>query len=175
MATLLVDSLRFTFLPSIEAQKYDDSQHYRTVWQLQGRTAVDIVAMKMAAVPDRVWLIEAKDFRVVRGVPKPSNVQGLAQTIATNVADTLAGLEHAAANAIDPDEKEYATRATSAGQTRIVLHLEPHSGPHTKLFPANFSSGVLQKLKQLVKGIDPNPLVLNIANTTMARVPWAVS
>ena len=58
---------------------------------------------------------------------------------------------------------------------RVVLHLEPHEGPHTKLFPRNFSGGVLQKLKQLVKQIDPEPKVLNIANTRWAGVPWTVS
>ena len=175
MATLSVDGLYFTFRPSIAARKYDGSLHYRTIWQHQGQTAVDIVAMKMAAAPDTVWLIEAKDFRVITREPEPSNLRGLAETVATKVVDTLSGLADAAANAVVPEEKEHAVRAMAATRTRIVLHLEPHDGQHSKLFPSNFSGGVLQKLKQLVKGIDPNPLVLNIANTPRAGVPWAVA
>ncbi|MFZ1403942.1 MAG: hypothetical protein WAW03_12695 [Anaerolineae bacterium] len=48
-------------------------------------------------------------------------------------------------------------------------------GPHSVLFPAGFSASVLQQLKQLVNTIDPNPLVLNIANTPAAGVPWSVA
>jgi hypothetical protein len=56
-----------------------------------------------------------------------------------------------------------------------VLHLEPYAGDTSTLFPSGFAASVLQKLKQLVKNTDPNPLVLNIANTPAAGVPWIVS
>lgn len=63
----------------------------------------------------------------------------------------------------------------AAPTKRVVLHLEPHLGPHTALFPGGFEASVLQKLRQLVKTIDPNPLVLNIATTAKAAVPWTVA
>jgi hypothetical protein len=175
MPTLRVDTLSFHFAPSINAQKYDESNHYQMAWRLQGKMAMDVVAMRMGGTPDPLWLIEAKDFRVITRQPEASNLSGLAQTVATKAADTLEGLSDAAANAADAAEKQYASRATSAVKTRIVLHLEPHVGQHTKLFPSSFSGGVLQKLRQLVQNVDPKPLVLNIADTPKAGVPWTVS
>ena len=174
MSTIHVDSLDFTFHPSMYASKYDESSHYLRVCQRQGLKAVDIVAMKMAANPDTVWLIEAKDFRVIRGDPKPSNIHGLAKATHIKVIDTLAGLSDAASDATDAEERLYAERATAGRRKRIVLHLEPHDGTHSKLFPRNFSGGVLQQLKQLVRSIDPNPLVLSISKTPRSRVPWTV-
>jgi len=175
MATLQVDTLSFHFQPSIGAQKYDESNHYQMVWRLHGKMAMDVVAQRMGGTPDPLWLIEAKDFRVITQEPEASNLRGLAQTVAAKAVDTLEGLSDAAANAANAAEKEFASRATSAANTRIVLHLEPHVGQHTKLFPRSFSGGVLQKLKQLVQNVDPKPLVLNIADTPRAGVPWTVS
>ena len=93
--------------------------------------AVDIVAMRMAAAPDIVWLVEAKDFRVITRAPEPSNLRGLAQTVARKAADTLVGLTDAATNAVDPEEKQHAVRAMTTTPTRIVLHLgAPWREPH---------------------------------------------
>jgi hypothetical protein len=95
--------------------------------------------------------------------------------VADKASDSLYGLANAAIHAADPSEKSHAANAIAAHSVRIVLHLEPHVGPHTALFPAGFSASVLQSLRRLVKAIDPNPLVLNIANTAAAAVPWAVA
>lgn len=146
-----------------------------TVLQQQGKKAVDVVAIEVGANPDPVWLIEAKDFRTIRGTPKESNTTGLPQSVLQKVDDTREGLRDAAINAIDPTERQYAQRASASQNTKIVLHLEPYQGPATKLLPRNPAAGVLQKLKQLVKHIDPDPRVLNIANTRKAGVPWTVS
>jgi hypothetical protein len=175
MATLRVDSLSFHFQASIEATKYDESVHYLTVLQQQGKKAVDVVAIRVGANPDPVWLIEAKDFRNIRGEPKESNTIGLPKSVLQKVDDTREGLRDSATNATDPTEREYAQRAITPQNTKIVLHLEPYQGPATKLLPRNPAAGVLQKLKQLVKHIDPDPRVLNIANTRKAGVPWTVS
>jgi hypothetical protein len=181
MPTLLVDGLRFDFQSCMAAEKYDESQHYLKVWQNfdGGKKAVDVVAMRIQAAPVTVWLIEAKDFRVMRG---PSNIYGLAQDVAKKVNDSLLGLGDAAKRAKIPAEKEHAKRAIAAEQRRIVLHLEPHVGPHSALFPREFGAGVLQKLKQLVRSVDPNPLIASIAKPALDRprdvrrdVPWAVS
>ena len=83
----------------------------------------------------------------------------------------VAGLNDAAAHASNPEEQRHAARAVAARPTRVVLHLEPHVGPYSTLFPRDFSAAkVLQKLKQLVGHIDKNPLVVNISNST-GRVP----
>ena len=121
------------------------------------------------------WLLEAKDFRVITTPPKPSNIAGLAQFVADKTADTLAGLAHAQTHASVAGEQQLATAAMASTAKRIVLHLEPHTGAHSALFPAGFAAGVLQKLQQLVLAVDLKPLVLNIANTPAAGVPWRAS
>ena len=176
MATLQVDALQFTFAPLVAAQIYDTWQHYVAVWNRGGgQKAMDLVAIENTATPMTTWLIEAKDFRVITSPPNPSNVTGLAQTVADKAADTLAGLADAAVHAVVASEKGHAASSLAVPAKRVVLHLEPHTGNHTALFPAGFSASVYQKLKQLVRAIDPNPLVLNIANTPVAGVPWSVA
>jgi hypothetical protein len=136
---------------------------------------VDVVAVEGAAPLTTSWLIEAKDFRIITNPPRPSNIGRLPQTVAAKASDTLAGLQHAAVNAVNPSERQHAIEATSAATVRIVLHLEPHVGSHTALFPLRFAASVYQTLRVLVRNLDPNPLVLNIANTPAAGVPWVVT
>jgi len=99
----------------------------------------------------------------------------MAEDFFRKVSDSRDGLEDAAANAVDLKERQFASRATSVPTMQLVLHLEPYAGPAAKLFPRDPTTGVLQKLKQLFGGLDSQPLVLNIANTRRADVPWAVS
>jgi hypothetical protein len=120
-------------------------------------------------------MIEGKDFRVITNPPKPSNIGGLAQLVSDKVQDSIAGLNDAANNATTPTEQSLAKLAVSASAKRVVLHLEPHVGAHSALFPAGFAASVFQKLRQLVRAIDPNPLVLNIADTPSVGVPWTVT
>lgn len=176
MPTLQVDTLSFDFDASVAAQIYDQWQHYTIVWNAPPaqQKAVDVVAVEGAPLQDTAWLIEAKDFRVITHPPKPSNIAGLAQLVADKAAHTLAGLSDASSHAVVPGEKQHATHALACANRRIVLHLEPHIGARSTLFPAGFSASVLQKLRQLVRSIDANPLVLNIANTPASGTPWAV-
>jgi hypothetical protein len=176
MPTLHVDSLTFAFDPRVSAVIYDRWQHYTQVWNApnHGQKAVDVVAVDGAPPQSTAWLIEAKDFRVITNPPKSSNIAGLPQFVADKVTDTLAGLAHAQNHANNPGEKQMATDAMNSTSKRIVLHLEPHTGAHTALFPTGFAASVLQRLQQVVKSIDPKPLVLNIANTPAAGVPWTV-
>ena len=176
MPTLQVDTLTFVFDSSVSAGVYDLWQHYAIVWRARSanQKAVDVVAVDGTPPQSIAWLIEAKDFRVITRPPKPSNVAGLAQLVADKVNDTIAGLAHAQSNAAVPVERQLATDALASSATRIVLHLEPHTGRHTALFPAGFAASVLQKLRMLVSAIDPNPLVLNISHTPKAGVPWTV-
>jgi len=175
MPTLIVDTFTFNFNSTVTAGNYDQWQHYCVVWNAPGgQKAVDVVAVD-GVPPSAAWLIEAKDFRVITNPPKPSNIAGLAQFVADKVSHTLAGLAHASIHAAVPGEKQLATDAMTCASRRIVLHLEPHTGAHTALFPAGFAANVLQKLRQLVTAIDTNPLVLNIANTSLSGVPWTVN
>ena len=178
MPTVTEQNLTFVFEDAIDSQKYDAWTHYTGVWNKHpaSQKAVDVVAVQTSAAPVTTWMIEAKDFRIVAPAtpPKASNVATLPQTMATKAMHTLAGLVHAAANAAVPAEKSLAVKAVSTGTKRIVLHLEPHTGAHTALFPKGFAASVLQQLRRLVKAIDANPLVLNIANTPAAGVPWTV-
>ena len=178
MVTLNVDTLTFAFTPTVaDAQIYDQWVHYTRVWNAPpgGQKAVDVVAVETGTPPSICWMIEGKDFRVITNPPKPSNIGGLAQFVSDKVQDSIAGLNDAANNAITPTEKSLATLAVSATAKRVVLHLEPHVGAHSALFPAGFAASVLQTLKRLVRSIDPNPLVLSIADTPWVGVPWTVS
>ncbi|MCX6879290.1 MAG: hypothetical protein NTW21_36625 [Verrucomicrobia bacterium] len=182
MATLQVDTLKFDFESTVSAQIYDQWQHYSSVWNAPpgGQKAVDVIAVNVVTVEDAptestAWLIEAKDFRVITNPPKASNISGLAQFVTEKVQHTLAGLADASAKAALPDEKQLATDALACPTKRVVLHLEPHTGVHTALFPIGFAASVLQRLRQLVTAIDSNPLVLNIANTPASGVPWTAS
>jgi hypothetical protein len=177
MNPLPVDNFLFDFQPSVVAEKYDEWKHYLNVWRKVSseKKGMDVVAVESTTAPITTWLIEAKDFRIITNPPNPSNLADLPQTVADKAAHTLAGLGDAAAKATDASEKNHAKRAIAAPIKRVVLHLEPHTGPHTKLFPIGFSASVLQKLRSLVKAIDSNPLVLNIANTPTAGVPWTVT
>lgn len=177
MPTLQVDTLRFDFDGTVAAQIYDRWQHYTTVWNAPpgGQKAVDVVAVEGASPAGVTWLIEAKDFRVITDHPKPSNIGGLAQLVADKAAQTLAGLADASTRATMPAEKQLATIALASGSRRVVLHLEPHTGAHSALFPAGFAASVLQQLRRLVRTIDPNALVLSIANTSESGVPWTAT
>jgi len=178
MAYLLVETLVFDFHASVVAEKYDDWQHPNIDWvDREGKKQVDVVALSPVPNTKTTWLIEAKDYRVITNPPKPSNLGSLPQTVAQKVKDSLLGLADTAANGKVPAEKAHASAALSASTHRVILHLEPHptSGTHTALFPVNFTANVYQSLKQLVKLIDPDALVLNIANTPGYGVPWTVS
>ena len=90
MPVLQVDSLQFNFAPTISASAYDAWQHYTMVWNAGGgQKAVDVVAIESAAAPITTWLIEAKDFRIITNPPHPSNIGGLAQTVADKATHTF--------------------------------------------------------------------------------------
>ncbi len=177
MSTVAVDALLFDFAVTGEAQKYDDWQHVNRAWiARQDKKKLDVVAVERDFAGDRVWLIEAKDFRTVDPAfpPRRENVADLHLTVEAKVRDTLDGLADTAAHAAIPIEKRHANLAVQAVTRRVVLHLEPHAGPHSALFPAKFAASVLQKLRVAVQDIDPRPMVLDIASTPRARVPWTV-
>jgi len=177
MPSIPVDTFVFNFASTVAAEKYDGWQHVNHHWAARrDKKKVDVVALEPAARPTTTWLIEAKDFRVINAPPKPSNIGSLPQAVAKKMTDSLLGLTDTAVNGQQASEKAHAAAAIAAAGRRVVLHLEPHppSGAHTALFPSNFAANVHQALRPLVADIDPKPLVLCIANTPRAGVPWIV-
>ena len=97
----------------------------------------------------------------------------LPDEIAVKVRDTLAALVAAKANANNSNEKALAEAALSCHRLRVVLHLE-QPAKHSKLFPRTINrANVTQRLKQLIKPIDPHPLVLEM--NRMNGVAWTVN
>lgn len=171
MATLRIDTIDFHFKPAIEARKYDEFEYYIGGLRTKGMRAVNVVAFKNGANPKQSWLIEVKDYRIIRGQPTDFAPAQIAVDFFRKVKDTQAGLVEVATNATNPEEKAHLTRALRARSFQIVFHLEPYAGPATKLFPKDPTAGVLQKLRQMFGPMDPPLLVLGIENTRKANVP----
>ena len=161
------DRLRFTFPMGAQSSKYDAWSHYRNQFNsaFGGTKAVDMVY----ATADTAWLIEVKDYRVN---PRTKAID-LADEVALKVRDTLAGSVSARLHANDPDEKRLADALLRKRHLRVVLHLEtPRS--FSRLQPKSIeTSTVLQKLKQLIRSIDPHPCVVDQYTITPV-MSWAV-
>ena len=156
MRSITEGALTFHFPDGWQATKFDTWSFYRKQFQrvCGGAKAIDILAIDSDS---RLWAIEVKDYRKH---PRTKTID-LANEVACKVRDSLAALVAASVNANDADEKELSRAALACNKIRVVLHLE-QSRHHSKpLFlrvynPAN----VKQKLKQLIKAIDPHPQVM---------------
>ena len=167
MPTIMEGNLTFQFPNAWQATKFDQWSFYRNQFQsvCGGAKAIDILAL----APDGgLWTIEIKDYRQQRRT-KPSQ---LAEEVACKVRDSLAALVAAKINANDPEEKRLAQDALTAQTIRVILHLEQPAKP-SKLFPHIDPAHIHQKLKQLIKAIDPHPCVLE--STRMKGMAWTVS
>lgn len=169
MPTLHEGHLTFEF-PDDETRvaKYDEWSFYRNQFQrvCGGAKAVDFVFVD----GERTWLIEVKDYR--HG-PRTKTVD-LADEIASKVRDTLAGLAACRCNANDAMEQQIANRALATAHMAVVLHLEQPTRP-SRLFPPVADSGdLVQKLKQLLKPVDPHPRVVD-RNSLHASMRWSVT
>jgi len=158
--------LRFIFPENWRVSKYDDWSFYNQFQNIcGGAKAVDFCGV----TPDRgtTWLIEVKDYRQYRRT-KPSE---LPHEIACKFRDTLAGLACARVNSNDDRERDMADSFLRTGWIRLALHLE-QPRKHSKLFPRAYQpADIRQKLKTLVKAIDPHPLVLDMF---FSGVDWTV-
>lgn len=191
MPTITVDALTFTFPNNWEASQLDDWSFYRNQFQnlgnnvrmacskcsaelqcascntvkIAGIKAVDILGVLPGSV---FWLIEVKDYRLQRR----TKVIDLADEIALKVRDSLAVMLAASLNANNGQEKSWARTAVQCPSIRVVLHLE-QPAKHSRLFPRVADPAkVRQRLKQLIKAIDPHPLVVEMSN--VHGVPWKV-
>lgn len=161
------DRLTFRFPANAMASKYDDWTHYRRQFNgaFGGTKAVDIIY-----VDEEVgWLIEIKDYRVDCQI---SAVE-LADAVARKVRDTLAGLVSAKLHAADHDERRVARKLLGVRRLRVVLHIEQPE-KKSRLRPNAIEPAVvLQKLRSLLRSIDPHPSVVG-QNTLKADMQWTV-
>jgi hypothetical protein len=167
MPTIVEGQLRFDFPGHWQVSKFDEGSFYRNQFQsvCGGTKAVDILAIHPATC---CWNIEVKDYRQF---PR-TKAFDLADEIAVKVRDSLAALVAAGANANDSGEKELAGAAPDCPRLRVVLHLEQPL-KHSRLFPRAIDPAtVQQRLRQLLKAIDPHPLVLEMSG--MRDVAWIV-
>ncbi len=173
MRHVQVGRLTFGFADPVAAEQYEVAGKVVGGWPI-GAAVVDIVAVD-GAEDGTAWLIEVKDFRQIDKPPQPANLQDLPATVERKVRGTLLGLR-----AITTlSHHRLAPHAGSAGRaacTRIVLHAEPYprGGVHSKLFPVGFPVGLHQKLRSLVRDIDPDPLILTLSLSAASGVPWSV-
>ncbi len=167
MISVKEGGLEFEFPDGISATKFDSWSFYRHQFQkiCGGTKAVDIVATDGRSV----WLLEIKDYRTS---PRRKSLE-LGDEIARKVRDTLAGLTAAAANALDESERDLARRAICAtAKIRIVVHLEQVRHPSRLLQKVEVFADLTQKLRQLLKSVDPHPMVVDIA--VSGGCPWIV-
>ncbi len=85
---------------------------------------------------------------------------------------TLAAMLPAKLNASDSSESNFAAQVLRGQRLRVVLHLE-QPVTHSRLFPRAIDpADVQQKLRTLIKPIDPHPMVDQ--STQMQGLPWTV-
>ena len=168
MPSITEGLLTIDFPNSWQASKFEEWSFYRNQFQSTcgGAKVVDILAVEHNAC---LWKIEIKDYRQHRR----TKTIDLPDEVAMKVRDSLAALVSARANANDDDERTLAQAALRCGRLRVVLHLE-QPAKHSRLFPRAIDPAkVQQRLKQLIKAIDPHPLVLEM--NRMNGVAWTVN
>ena len=168
MPAITEGQLTFTFPDHWMVSKFDRWSFYlnQFQWICGGTKAVDVLAIEPRVC---FWKIEVKDYRQHRR----TKTIDLADEIAIKVRDGLAALVAASANANDADEKAMAVAALRCPRLKVVLHLE-QPAQHSKLFPRAIDpANVQQRLRQLIKAIDPHPLVVETGR--MRGVAWAVN
>lgn len=168
MPKIIEGLLEFEFPNTWQASKYDQWSFYRNQFQkiCGGTKAIDIIAVE----PNKsCWSLEVKDYRQH---PRTKAID-LADEVAEKVRDSLSALVAARVNANDNAEKNFASNAVQCPRLRVVLHLE-QPNKNSKLFPRAIDPAkVQQRLKQLVKAVDPHPLV--VEKSEMQGVGWIVN
>lgn len=184
-------TLTFTFPNGWRAPKVDDWSYYRNQFEryfdvryackkcnaeircrecetakTTGVKAVDILAIAPGAV---VWLIEVKDYRT----NQRTKAIELADEVAAKVRDSLAMFMAASKQANDENEKNAATAVARATTIHVVLHVEQVQTP-SRLFPRAINpANVQQRLRRLLRFLDPHPLV--VETNHLGGVAWAVA
>lgn len=165
---IIEGQLTFTFPMGWQAVKYDDWKFYRKqfIKTFGSPKAIDVLAIDNV---NACWHIEIKDYRQFRR----TKTIDITEEMATKVFDTMAGLVAASVNANDANERAFATRALRGDRLCVVLHLEQPQ-KHSKLFPRKYVlANVQQKLRQLIRAIDPHARVVDIQS--MGALLWTVT
>jgi hypothetical protein len=167
MPAIKEGALTFQFPDGWRVTRFDRWSFYRSQFQkVCGAKAIDILAI---ASNHCVWAIEVKDYR---RHPRTKTIE-LTDEIACKVRDSLAALVAARINANDPEEKAISNAALACNRIRVVLHLE-QPAKRSKLFPRAIDPAqVTQKLRQLLKAIDPHPQV--VTSGRLGDVGWSVT
>ncbi|MGE0681694.1 MAG: hypothetical protein AB7P69_12455 [Candidatus Binatia bacterium] len=168
MPSISEGALTFQFPNDWQATKFDEWSFYRNQFQsvCGGAKAIDMLAID----PNHcLWAIEVKDYRQH---PRAKTLD-LMDEVACKVRDSLAALVAARVNANDAGEQELSGMALACSRIRVVLHLE-QPAQHSKLFPRAIDPAkVKQRLRQLLKAIDPHPEVVEIGR--LENVAWSVT
>ena len=158
----------FSFPTGCQASKYDDWSFYRNQFKgvAGGSKAVDILCVK----GDTSWLIEIKDYRQHRR----KKLIDIADEMAIEVRDTLAGLAAAAKAANEADQRKLARKALATSQWRVVLYLEEPATTRRLWKKATDLANLLLKLgTKKLKAIDARPVVCD-RRTIPHYIPWTV-
>lgn len=169
MTTLVDGRIQHAFPASWTASKYDDWPYVRdhVVNAFVGKNkCVDFVAFDPAT--QTFWLVEAKDFRHhEREKDLP-----LAEELALKVRGSVIGLVGAARHHAPHAHQAMAQTFLDAARVRVVFHLEQPAKPSTMLPRSYALAGLLQKLKQMVRIIDPHPMV--VESSSKVQPPWTI-
>jgi hypothetical protein len=191
--TITEGALRFEFPQGWDASKFDEWSFYRGQFarvgdaeilcrakncggvahcakcgtkRMAGTRGIDILAVDPGSV---CWHVEIKDYRTTR----ETNFAFLADMVALKVRDTLSCLIAARLNSNDDIERHRSEQALDCSSMRIILHLEMPP-THTRLLTPKMQRAlVTQRLRQLVKAIDPRPRVISMAD--MPGLDWSVT
>ena len=168
MNSIDVDSLRFRFPAGWSVTKYDDWSYYRNqfIKLRKGIKGVDLIALD---INKTVWFIEAKDYRDY----KRRKEQPIDEEVRDKVFSTLAGVLAAKFNANSSEENDLAKKTVTAEKIRIVLHLEQPLTESKLYNPLNTLANVQQRLRSLLKCIDPHLLVVD--SSKMDKLSWSVT
>lgn len=165
MPLLDIDGLHFHFPQTWQATKYDDWVYYRQhfVRQMEGIKGVDILAINSNK---EAFLVEVKDYRHPDTV-KPSD---LPYKVCNKVLYTLAALLPTRLHANDPAEQQFAAVLLQCQSLRVVLHVElpPRHRPVVDL------ADLRQKLKQLLRAVDPHVKVVSKGKMHDLGLVWTV-
>lgn len=164
---IIEGKLKFIFPETVKVKKYDELVFYRTAFNgcFGGTKAVDILCTEN----NQAWLIEVKDYRQYQR----TKTIDLSEEIALKVRDTLAGLVCMKANASDADEQQFASLFLKQQRLRIVLHLEQPKH-QSRLFPQAIDvSKLKQKMKPLLKAVDPHFIIMD-KETAPSAICWNI-
>lgn len=164
-----VDGIRFEFPDTWQVCKWDDTAFHARFQNVGGGSkSCDIVALPPEG--EIVWLVEVKDYSRHR---REKQID-LFDEVGCKVRDTLAALWAAQRNANTAGEWALAREARRRRQIRVAFHCEtPRLASRLAPTAGKQAADVLDKLKHVLRAIDPHPVVTRIGD--MRKVDWQAS